>query len=95
MCRHIVCSATAFGAARHRYAYPWQWSPAMVDAWLGDLRSLQDLKRTTIRSYSESVRSFCHFVTDPLYEWSGTCEDRFGTHPIQVVHEWNTTVQGP
>jgi hypothetical protein len=33
-------------------AYPWQWTPAMVDEWLG--------------------------------------EDRFGSHPIQVVHEWNT-----
>jgi integrase/recombinase XerC len=38
--------------------YPWNWTPAMVDEWLGDLRSLRDLKRTTIRSYSEAVRSF-------------------------------------
>jgi len=72
--------------------YPWQWTPAMVDEWLGDLRSLRDLKRSTIRSYSEAVRSFCHFVTDPLYEWTATCEERFGTHPVQVVHEWNTAV---
>lgn len=47
--------------------YPWLWTPAMVDEWLGDLRSLRDLKRSTIRSYSESVRAFCHFITDPLY----------------------------
>lgn len=40
-------------------AYPWAWTPAMVDEWLGDLRSLRDLKRTTIRSYSEAVRAFC------------------------------------
>ncbi|OXM54472.1 integrase [Amycolatopsis alba DSM 44262] len=71
-------------------AFPWQWSPAMIDEWLGDLRSLRELKRSTIRSYSEAVRSFCHFVTDPAYEWTATCEERFGTHPIQVVHEWNT-----
>ena len=73
-------------------AYPWAWSPAMVDEWLGDLRSLGDLKRTTIRSYSEAVRAFCHFATDPLYGWAETCEERFGTHPVQVVHEWNTAV---
>src|SRR5450759_2345281 len=72
--------------------YPWQWTPAMVDEWLGDLRSLRDLKRSTIRSYSEAVRAFCHFVTDPIYEWTATCEQRFGTHPVQVVHEWNTAV---
>ncbi|MGW5068988.1 site-specific integrase, partial [Streptomyces cyaneofuscatus] len=72
--------------------YPWLWTPAMVDEWLGDLRSLRDLKRSTIRSYSEAVRAFCHFITDPLYEWTATCEERFGTHPVQVVHEWNTAV---
>jgi site-specific recombinase XerD len=71
-------------------AFPWQWSPAMVDEWLGDLRSLRDLKRSTIRAYSEAVRAFCHFATDPAYEWAATCEKRFGTHPVQVVHEWNT-----
>jgi len=64
----------------------------MVDEWLGDLRSLRDLKRSTIRSYSEAVRAFCHFVTDSLYEWATMCEERFGTHPVQVVHEWNTAV---
>jgi site-specific recombinase XerD len=73
-------------------AYPWQWTPAMVDEWLGDLRSLRELRRSTIRSYSEAVRAFCHFVTNPLYEWATTCEERFGTHPVQVVHEWNTAV---
>ncbi|MEU9338898.1 tyrosine-type recombinase/integrase [Streptomyces sp. NPDC048290] len=73
-------------------AYPWLWTPAMVDEWLGDLRSLRDLKRSTIRSYSEAVRAFCHFITDPLYEWTATCEERFGTHPVPVVHEWNTAV---
>ncbi len=73
-------------------AYPWAWAPAMVDEWLGDLRSLRDLKRSTIRSYSEAVRAFCHFATDPLYGWAETCEERFGTHPVQVVHEWNTAV---
>ena len=72
--------------------YPWLWTPAMVDEWLGDLRSLRDLKRSTIRSYSEAVRAFCHFVTDPLYEWAAVCEERFGTRPVQVVHEWNTAV---
>jgi site-specific recombinase XerD len=71
-------------------AFPWQWSPAMVDEWLGDLRALRELKRSTIRSYSEAVRAFCHFVTDPAYEWATSCEKHFGSHPIQVVHEWNT-----
>ncbi|MFV5998579.1 hypothetical protein ACNPQM_41090 [Streptomyces sp. NPDC056231] len=41
--------------AGHVNAFPWQWTPAMVDEWLGDLRSLRDLKRSTIRSYSAAV----------------------------------------
>jgi integrase/recombinase XerC len=84
--------ATVRAFAGYVSAYPWAWAPAMVDEWLGDLRSLRDLKRSTIRSYSEAVRAFCHFATDPLYGWAETCEERFGTHPVQVVHEWNTAV---
>jgi site-specific recombinase XerD len=43
-----------------------------------------------VRRYSEAVRSFCHYATDPAYGWAVECEGRFGTHPVQVVHEWNT-----
>jgi integrase/recombinase XerC len=63
-----------------------------VDEWLGDLRSIRNLKRSTLRNYQGAVRQFCSFVTDPAYGWSATCEERFGTHPVQVVHEWNTAV---
>jgi len=71
---------------------PWRRTPAMADEWPGDLRSLRDLKRSAIRSYSEAARAFCHFATGPLYEWAAMCEERFGTYPVQVVHEWNTAV---
>src|SRR5919109_4497964 len=78
--------------ADHVSAFPWEWTPAMVDEWLGDLRSVRRLKHTTVRGYQEAVRSFCGFITDPAYGWAAECETRFGTHPIQVVHEWNTAV---
>jgi hypothetical protein len=29
-------------------------------------------------------------LIDPLYGWLPLCQQRFGTHPVQVVHEWNT-----
>lgn len=80
----------AFAAAAN--AFPWQWMPQMLDEWLGDLRSIRHVKRTTIRSYQDAVRSFCQYVTDPAYDWTQQCEARFGSHPIQVVHEWNTAV---
>jgi site-specific recombinase XerD len=80
----------AFAAAVN--AFPWQWRPQLLDEWLGDLRSVRHLKRSTIRSYQDAVRSFCGYATDPAYGWAGECEARFGTHPIQVVHDWNTAV---
>ncbi|WP_243715637.1 hypothetical protein [Micromonospora sp. KC207] len=76
----------AFAAAAS--AFPWRWAPQMLDEWLGDLRSVRHVKRTTIRSYQDAVRSFCQYVTDPAYGWAAECETRFGSHPIQVVHEW-------
>lgn len=45
----------------------------MVDEWLGNLRSLRDLKRSTTRSYGATIGAFCGFVTDPVYEWVVTC----------------------
>jgi hypothetical protein len=80
----------AFAAAMN--AFPWRWSAQMVDEWLGDLRSTRHLRRSTIRGYQDAVRSFCHYVTDPAYGWVEECQTRFGTHPVQVVHDWNTAV---
>jgi hypothetical protein len=39
----------------------------MVDDWLGDLRAVRHLKRSTLRNYAEAVRSFCAFITDPAH----------------------------
>jgi site-specific recombinase XerD len=78
--------------ARHADVFPWEWTAALVDDWVGDLRAVKRLKHSTVRSYSEAVRSFCRYVTDPVYDWPLECERRFGTHPVQVVHEWNTAV---
>ncbi|GAA1857898.1 tyrosine-type recombinase/integrase [Actinomadura bangladeshensis] len=78
--------------SRHADAFPWNWTPQMVDEWLGDLRAVRHLRHSTLRNYAEAVRSFCAFLTDPAYGWAGECQRRFGTHPIQVCHEWNTAV---
>ena len=64
----------------------------MLDEWLGELRGVTGLRRSTVRSYASSVSAFCRYVTDPAYGWADQCQARFGTHPVQVVHEWNTAV---
>ncbi|MGH3869556.1 MAG: tyrosine-type recombinase/integrase, partial [Pseudonocardiaceae bacterium] len=78
--------------SRHADVFPWHWSAQLVDEWLGDRRAVGNLKRSTLRNYQEAVRSFCAYIIDPAYQWSSECEQRFGTHPVQVVHEWNTAV---
>jgi integrase/recombinase XerC len=78
--------------AAHAGAWPWAWTPQMVDEWCTDLRTVRRLRRSTLRSYQVAVRLFCAYVTDPAYQWLQQCQRRFGTHPVQVVHEWNAAV---
>lgn len=75
---------------RHANAYPWQWTAQLADEWLADLRSVSGCALSTVRGYQNAVQLFCGYVTDPAYGWAGECEARFGTHPVQVIHEWNT-----
>jgi integrase/recombinase XerC len=72
--------------------YPWKWSAQLVDEWLGDQRSVRHLRQSTIRTKAAAVRLFCDYLVDPAYGWSEECWERFGTHPVQVCHEWNTAV---
>jgi integrase/recombinase XerC len=70
--------------------YPWEWTAADLDEWMTSLISEKGLAHSTIRSYQITVRLFCGFLISPAYGWSAECEARFGTHPVQICHEWNT-----
>lgn len=85
-----VGSVRAF--AVHADAFPWQWSAGHADEWFSDLRAVRHCARSTVRNYQGAIRSFCSYLVDPAYGWGPACWDRFGTHPIQVVHEWNSAV---
>jgi integrase/recombinase XerC len=78
--------------AAHADAFPWQWSAQLLDEWCTGLRAVRHLARSAVRNYTEAVRLFCGYLTDPAYGWAGECQRRFGTHPVQVCHEWNTAV---
>jgi site-specific recombinase XerD len=73
----------------HADAFPWHWTPQQADEWFGDLRAVRGCAHSSLRSYQDALRSFCSYVTDPAYDWLAECEQRFGTYPIQVVHEGN------
>ena len=61
-------------------AYPWDWLPQHADEWFGDLRSVRRVAHSTMWSYQDALRSFCAYVSDPAYDWTAECEQRFGMH---------------
>jgi len=75
----------------HCGADPWEWRPEFMNIWSAELVA-ERLSGSTIRSYQGAVRQFCDHITNPAYEWTDRCLERFGTHPVQICFEWNTTV---
>lgn len=71
--------------------FPWHWTPAVFDEWMEDLVAVRRRAPSTVRNYQIAVGQFCEFICSPLYGWAAECEERFGTHPMQVCTEWNTT----
>ena len=70
--------------------YPWRWQPAHVDEWMTELASQRRLSLSAMRSYQGALRQFGDYLTDGRYGWLAECQQRFGTHPVQVCHEHNT-----
>lgn len=72
---------------------PWEWSPADVEEWTTSLVSgVRPLAVSTVRAYQNAVALFCDYLTDHRYGWADRCMELFGTHPVQVCHEWNTVI---
>lgn len=71
--------------------YPWCWQAAHMDEWSVHLIAERGLAPSTVRAYQEHIELFCDFLISPHYRWAEECEARFGTHPVQICHEWNTT----
>ena len=71
--------------------YPWQWTAQELEAFCAHLGSGSDrVAFSTLRSYQNTIRLFCEYVTDARYGWSAECVERFGQAPVQIAHEWNT-----
>lgn len=70
----------------------------MVDDWFTELRGVHGLALGTVLSYQGALRHFMDYLLDPAYEWTQQCQDRFDTHPIQIITEANSarhTYEGP
>lgn len=70
--------------------YPWMWTIDLVDEFFADRREIHQNKRTTIRKYQDALGMFTDYICSPAYGWAERCNDLFGTHPVRVLHQWNT-----
>ncbi len=69
---------------------PWHWTPAIVEEFSADLRSVKHVSHSTLRGYHCALRAFTSYISNPDYGWDRICEQYFGTHPAQVFFDWNT-----
>lgn len=69
-------------------AWPWEWSAAQLEAWIGG----GGWAHSTVRSYQGAVAAFLDYVCDPRYGWVAECEQLLGVRPVQICHEGNTAV---
>ncbi len=70
--------------------YPWRWRPQDIEEWTAAAVGERHLARTTVRGVHLTLKLFMDYVIDERYGWAAECEKRFGTHPVQICHEWNT-----
>ena len=75
----------------HAGEYPWNWAAAHLDDWSADLVSVAGKAKSTIRNYHDAIRSFESYLIAPQYRWAAECQARFGTHPVRICFESNTT----
>ena len=70
--------------------YPWQWTAAEVEAFIDYCIRANSIQSSTARSFTDALRVFLAYVTDPRYGWTDVCLGRFGSAPQMVVGEWNS-----
>ena len=72
-------------------SFPWVWTAGDVEDFTVELMIGPDrLAPSTIRGYHHTLRLFCDYLLDGRYGWVEQCEQRFGTIPSQVCHDYNT-----
>ncbi|NDK92190.1 tyrosine-type recombinase/integrase [Gordonia desulfuricans] len=73
----------------HSNEEPWNWTPAMVEEFSADLRSIRHVTHSTLRGYHGTLRAFCTYISNPDYGWDRVCEQLFGAYPAQIFTAWN------
>jgi integrase/recombinase XerC len=69
--------------------WPCSWTPTDVEDWTARCGRAGRGRIRPCGGYQNAVGLFCDYLTDTRYGWAEQCERRFGTHPVQILHEWN------
>jgi site-specific recombinase XerD len=72
--------------------YPWSWTAADAEAFTTQTHTAAGIAVSTARGHQNALRMFMEYLCDPRYSWSEVCAERFGTRPVQILHEWNSVV---
>ncbi|WP_197513161.1 phage integrase N-terminal SAM-like domain-containing protein [Tessaracoccus coleopterorum] len=56
----------------HMNEDPWNWTPAMVEEFSADLRTVRHVSRSTLRSYHSALRAFTSYVSNPTTDGTGS-----------------------
>lgn len=78
--------------AEYTNEYPWVWLPGDLEDYCSSLRSGDPPRAlSTLRGYQAQIGLFCDYICDARYGWVAVCEERFGSHPVQICTELNRT----
>lgn len=78
---------------RHADAFPREWTAHLVNEWLGDLRAVRALKRSTLRNHQcvssdYRTRTLRRALDDTLSAALTPDQERKGTMKRQVSYQW-------
>lgn len=78
--------------AEYTNEYPWERLPADLEDYCSSLPSGESPRAlSTLRGYQAQLALFCDYLCDPRYGWAAICEERFGSHPVQICTDANRT----
>ena len=89
--QQTIDSRTAIVSRFHEFIDkpPWKWTVADEDEFTADAAG-RSLTLSTLRQNHGAIRTFCDYITSPLYDWMEICDHQFGEVPSQVCLPWNT-----
>lgn len=73
------------GLVDHVNEFPWNWTPAHVEEYFGDLRSIRRLSHSTGRGHQSALRHFTAYIANPDWPIAKTMNRSGQFYPMAPV----------